>query len=168
MHCPRCGTIATANQQFCRACGLSLEKVAEILGEDVAVQSANLTTERDLLRLRQQRFEHWAGVAGLGTLGVILLLFIILVFSQMILKGGWLIIPGALLIFLAAGAGTMAFFQGYAKNLKAKLEEKPLPPSTEPLLSRTATTLPLPPNSVSEGTTELLEPAPSKDTGKIN
>ena len=165
MHCPRCGTSATAGQQFCRACGLSLEKVAEILGEDLPVQSSNLT-ERDLLRLRQQRFEHWAGVAGLGTFGVILLLLMILVFSQMILRGGWLAVPGTLLILLAVGAGTMAFFQGYAKNLKAKLEEKPLPPSTEPLSNRT-TTLPLPPNSVSERTTELLAPAPSKDTGEI-
>jgi uncharacterized OB-fold protein len=40
MHCPRCGTNATPGQQFCRGCGLSLEKVAEILGEEIAIQSS--------------------------------------------------------------------------------------------------------------------------------
>jgi len=168
MHCPRCGTVAIPNQQFCRACGLSLEKVAELLGEEVAIQSSNLTSERDVLRLRQQRFEHWAGIAGLGIFGLILLLFIIVVFSQMILKGGLLIIPGVLLILLAFGAGAMAFFQGYSKSLKAKLEDKTLPRSGESASVSAYSTLPLPPGSISEGTTELLAPAKGAETGQIN
>ena len=168
MHCPRCGTNATSGQQFCRACGFSLEKVAELLGDELAIESPSLTSEAARLRERQQKFENLAGIAGLTTFGLILLLFIIIVFTQMILKGGLLIIPGALLILLAIGAGAMAVFQGYSKSLKAKLTERPLPPSTELLTIGATDTHALPPQSVSEGTTELLERAGNAETGPIN
>jgi hypothetical protein len=38
MHCPRCGATAKVGQTFCRACGLSLEKVAALLGEELGRQ----------------------------------------------------------------------------------------------------------------------------------
>ena len=167
MHCPRCGTNATPGQQFCRACGLNLEKVAEILGEELAVQSTTDSNQIAALRERQKKFENWAGIAGLTTFGLVLLLFIVLVFSQIILKGGLLIVPGTLLILLAVGGGAMGIFQMYSKSLKAKLEEKPLPPSNTPLTIGAAGTHPLPPRSVSEGTTELLEMKKSPETGPI-
>jgi len=168
MHCPRCGITATTNQQFCRGCGLSLEKVAEILGEEIAIQSSSPAHEAARLRERQQKFENWAGIAGLSTFGLILLLLIVVVFTQIILRGGLLIIPGVLLILLAAGAGAMGIFQTYSKSLKAKLGERPLPPSIEPLTIGAPDTYPLPPRSVSEGTTELLEVKKSPETGPID
>jgi hypothetical protein len=33
MHCPDCGSEALADQRFCRACGLSLERFAQLLAE---------------------------------------------------------------------------------------------------------------------------------------
>jgi zinc-ribbon domain len=33
MHCPNCGTEASAGQKFCRACGLSLDRFAQLLAE---------------------------------------------------------------------------------------------------------------------------------------
>lgn len=33
MHCPNCGTETSAGQKFCRACGLSLERIAQLLAE---------------------------------------------------------------------------------------------------------------------------------------
>ena len=167
MHCPRCGTTATSNQQFCRGCGLSLEKIAEILGEEVAVQSSP-PNEIAALRERQKKFENWAGIAGLSTFGLVLLTLIVIVVVKMILVGGLLIIPGTLLILLAIGAGAMGTFQMFSKSLKAKLEDKPLPPSNTPLTIGTADTYPLPPQSVSEGTTELLETSKSAETGPID
>src|SRR6266576_3498931 len=125
MHCPRCGTTAKAGQQFCRACGLHLDKVADLLGAELDVPSSSATNEIERLRQRQQKFEDWAGIAGLTTFGLILLLLIVVVFSQIIMKGGLLIIPGVLLILLAIGAGGMGLFQGYAKSLKSKLDQKP-------------------------------------------
>jgi hypothetical protein len=157
MHCPRCGTNATAGQQFCRSCGLSLEKVAEILGEEVAVQSSTAPSQSRGLRERQQKFENLAGIAGLTTFGLVLLLFIIIVFTQIILKGGLLIVPGVLLILLALGAGAMAVFQGYSKSLKARLEERPLPPSTGPLSIARTEAIPAQVHSVTERTTALME-----------
>ena len=166
MHCPRCGTNATANQQFCRACGLNLEKIAELLGEEVAVQSSP-PNQIAALRERQKKFENWAGIAGLSTFGLVLLTLVVIVLLKMVLVGGLLLIPGALLILLAVGAGAMGTFQMYSKSLKAKLEEKPLPPATGPLPAETSA-LPLPPSSVSEGTTELLDPANGKETGQTS
>ena len=168
MHCPRCGTNATPGQQFCRGCGLSLEKVAQILGEEIAIQSSSSANEAARLRKRQQKFEKWASLAGLSTFGLILLLLIVVVFFQIILKGGLLIIPGVLLILLAVGAGAMGIFQTYSKSLKAKLGERPLPHSNEPLTVGAPDTYPLLPLSVSEGTTELLEMKKNPETGPVD
>jgi hypothetical protein len=145
-----------------------LEKVAEILGEEIAIQSASAAHEAARLRERQQKFENWAGIAGLSTFGLILLLLIVVVFTQLILRGGLLIIPGTLLILLAVGAGAMGIFQTYSKSLKAKLGERPLPHTTEPLSIGAPDTYPLPHQSVSEGTTELLETKKSPETGPID
>ena len=168
MHCPRCGTSATPNQQFCRACGLGLEKIAELLGEEVTLQSPSVRNDVARLRERQKRFEDVAGIAGLTTFALILLMLIVVVFWQMILRGGVLIIPGTLLILLALGAGVMGFFQAYSKSLKAKLGEKPLPPSTDPQPIKISGASTLPPDSIAEGTTELLTPAKNAETGRIN
>lgn len=70
MHCPRCGTNATPGQQFCRACGLSLEKVAELLGDELAIESRSPASEAARLHERHQKFEHLAGIAGLTTFGL--------------------------------------------------------------------------------------------------
>jgi uncharacterized Zn finger protein (UPF0148 family) len=62
MHCPRCGVNATVGQQFCRSCGLNLEKVTELLGEEA--ESLSSIDERARLRERQRKFEQWAGITG--------------------------------------------------------------------------------------------------------
>jgi hypothetical protein len=171
MHCPRCGTNATVGQQFCRSCGLSLEKVAELLGDELAVEPSSSIDERRRLRERQQKFEHWGGIAGLITFGLILLAMIVIVFSQMILKGRAMVIPGLLLILLALGAAVMGLFQTYSKSLKEKLANPPLPRATDPCVSDETRKLdayrePVP--TVTERTTELLAPAKAADTGKID
>lgn len=168
MHCPRCGTNATPGQQFCRACGLNLEKVAEILGEEVAVQSAADPNQVAALRERQKKFENWAGIAGLTTFGLVLLTLIVIVFTKMILEGGALIIPGSLLILLAIGAGAMGTFQMYSKSLKAKLEERPLQHPTGPLSIDRTEALPVQVSSVTERTTALLDEDLSGDTADVS
>ncbi len=156
MHCPRCGTIATTDQQFCRGCGLNLEKVAEILGEAVAVQSSP-PNQIAALRERQKKFENLAGIAGLSTFGLVLITLIVIVVIKMIVVGGFLLIPGSLVILLAIGAGVMATLQVYSKSLKEKLEEKPLPPSNTRLSIERTDPFPRQVNSVTERTTALLE-----------
>ena len=165
MHCPKCGSIATTGQQFCRACGLNLDKVAELVGEDLRLQSAQPRDELARLKELQQKHENWGGIAAMATGAVMLILFIILIFTQMILKGGLLILPGSLLILLALGVGVMIYFQASAKSLKEKLEQRPLP-NLPPSKSLPAENL-LPPGSVTDRTTELLSPS-SADTAKID
>ena len=166
MHCPRCGSIATTGQQYCRACGLNLEKVAEAVGEELGLQPAPAPDEISRLQELQRKHENWGGKAGMFTFGLVLLLFGILVFTQMIMKGGALIILGSILILLAVGAAIMVYFQASAKSLKDKLEARSLPNSTVPLSIPSAESV-LPPASVTERTTELLSPHPV-NTGKIN
>jgi len=163
MHCPRCGTVASAGQQFCRSCGLNLEKVAEMVGEASAAEARGSESLR--LKELQRKHENWGGIAGVIAFGLILVLFIILVFTQMILKGGILILPASILILLAAAAGVMGYFQASAKSLKQKLVEPQLPASTEEL-----TIEPLidsPPVSVTEQTTKLLAEPDDRSTHEI-
>ena len=167
MHCPRCGTTAAPNQQFCRSCGLRLDKIAELVGEELALQIPP-TDDVTRLRERQKKFEDWAGIAGLSSFGLIMLLFIALVFFKIILQGGLLIIPGVALILLAVGATAMGVFQMYSKSLKQKLEERPLPHRQEQSEIDQVRAVGLPPRSVTEGTTELLSSDNGADTGKIN
>lgn len=170
MHCPRCGTNATIGQQFCRSCGLSLEKVAELLGAEPP-EPSSLIDERARLRERARKFEQWGGIAGLVTFGLILLLMIIVVFSQMITKGRALVIPGLLFILLAIGAAVMGLFQTYSKSLKEKLANPPLPRASD--LTRSDETPKLevyrePVPTITERTTELLVHSRGAETGKMD
>jgi cation transport ATPase len=165
MHCPRCGTNATIGQQFCRSCGLNLEKVTELLGEEAELSSA--IDERARLRERQRKFEQWGSIAGLVTFGLILLLMIVVVFLQMILKGGAIV--GLLLILLAIGAAVMGLFQTYSKSLMAKLTNPPRPldvPGSNATRKLEGHREPVP--TVTDRTTELLVPTRTADTGKMD
>jgi hypothetical protein len=169
MHCPRCGTNATVGQQFCRSCGLNLEKVTELLGEEVELSSS--IEERARLRERQRKFEQWGGIAGLVTFGLILLTLIVVVFSQMILKQRALVIPGLILILLAIGAAVMGLFQTYSKSLMSKLANPPRPraadlPESHETRKLDAYRERVP--TITDRTTELLVPTKAADTGKMD
>jgi hypothetical protein len=141
---------------------MNLEKVAALLGESDASQ----TSGGEILRLKelQRRHEKRGGIAGLITLGLVMVLFILLVFTQMIMRGGLLIVPGSILILLAIGAAVMGYFQASAKSLKQKLAEPQLPqPAENPINSAR---LP-PPGSVTEQTTKLLAEQDDRSTHEI-
>lgn len=165
MHCPRCGATATVDQTFCRSCGFSLEKIAELLGEQTALESASPISETARLRERQKRFESLAGVVGMGIFALLLLLTIIVVFSTMILKGGAIALAGLLIILLMIGAGVMGAFQTYSKVLKGKLAQTPIPSHRDTPSADTTGKLELfrePVPSVAERTTSLLVESSSK------
>src|SRR6266550_2444998 len=124
MHCPRCGTIATIGQQFCRSCGLNLEKVEELLGKELAVEPSSPNKDLARLRERQRKFEHWSVIAGFITFGLILVTLVVLGILNMIMSGS-VSLAELFLILIAIGAATMGLFRTYSKSLKEKLANPP-------------------------------------------
>ena len=161
MHCPRCGADALVGQQFCRSCGFNLEKVGELLAEQ---PTAALDSELARAHLRQRRLEHWAGVAGLTMLAVIILTLIYLIVAEIMIKGDHFG-AGLLLLLFFIGCAVVAGLQGYAKALKQRLTQKNSATIKE-LLAASATSE-LDPHhqsaaSVTELTTDLLPAQPAK------
>ena len=63
MYCPNCGNQNSADQKFCRSCGLGLQKVVQTLSEQ-------LPTKLDVsLQQKKERFEK-LGVAALSVFGL--------------------------------------------------------------------------------------------------
>ena len=62
MFCPNCGTKSSADQNFCRACGLGLETIALALNEQ-------LPTQVDLTLLQRKEHLEKIGVAALTVFG---------------------------------------------------------------------------------------------------
>jgi hypothetical protein len=141
---------------------MNLEKVAALLGESTAA-SQTPGGEIGQLKELQRRHEHWGNIAGLCTLGLILVLFITLVFTQIVMKGGLLTVLGSILILLAIGAAVMGYFQFSARSLKQKLAAPQLPPPAAQLDSPR-----FPPAvSVTEQTTALLVEQNDQSTHEI-
>ena len=69
MYCPNCGTKTSADQNFCRACGLSLEKIALSVNEQLPAKMNRSLQEQ------KERFEKLGvgalSVFGLGVLGIL-------------------------------------------------------------------------------------------------
>lgn len=157
MYCPNCGNQNSADQKFCRSCGLGLQKVAQTLSEQ-------LPTKLDVsLQRKKERFEK-LGVAALSIFGAGLAIPILysIFYTTMWSQGN--IVKGlgmfALLLVLACGLISVILF--------AKANEvKELPanrPSPEPIDLKSADTRELPEYtaqqtpafSVTDRTTELL------------
>jgi hypothetical protein len=70
MHCPDCGTRATANQKFCRSCGFSLEKVARLLAEQSSLPASSQISDDNIApaQRRLDKLEGWLCLAAGGFL----------------------------------------------------------------------------------------------------
>ena len=100
MYCPNCGNKNADDQNFCRSCGLGLEKIALSLTEQlptVAVQS---------LQERKEKLER-LGVASLSVFGLGVFGFLLYnIFSKLLLSQGLLVAVLAVLgaiIFIGSG-----------------------------------------------------------------
>jgi len=114
MYCPNCGTKTSIDQNFCRACGLSLEKTALSLSEQLPAK-----VERSV-QAQKDRLEKF-GVVLLSLFGVcVLTLLMFLLGRSLISKGlpGILAMLGAL-IMIVCGLGSVILF-ARAKDLDEK------------------------------------------------
>lgn len=175
MHCPNCGTQASGEQKFCRACGIGLQAISQALAEELAVAGLDQSGGElaDSVRSRIKKFERWGAITGLSGLGMIALMIISIVVSMPFFKAfdidpkfyfdnilPWILALALPLLF--TGGGLMV----YAGVLKKRPYHQPLQP---PALPQADTTSKLPPASyqdpvpsVAERTTDLLAVADPK------
>ena len=163
MYCPNCGNQNSADQKFCRSCGLGLQKIADSLSEQ-------RPTKRDMsLQQKKERFEK-LGLAALSIFGaglVVPILYSIL-YTTMWTQGNIVKGLGMLAILLVLACGVLsAILFAKANEVKEKSAKRP---SQEPVELKSADTRELPEHaapqtpqfSVVDRTTELLS---HKDPG---
>jgi len=154
MYCPNCGKENSAEQKFCRSCGLSLEKAVELLAEQLPALKLDKS-----LRERQRRVDRWLTIVAASgiSLFVISILWAI-IYKIIILKGE--VLEGSLFAAFIVGLVVFALLALYGESLRKAAGKRQLmqPPPTE--VSDTAKLLPdsqmEPIPSVTERTTELL------------
>ena len=155
MYCPNCGNQNSADQKFCRSCGLGLQKVAQTLGEQ-------LPTKLDLsLQQKKERFEK-LGVAALSVFGagVAIPMLYGIFYKMMYTQGKVLAGLGLLALIIVLGCGLLSVILfAKANEVKEPPADRPLPRElpnqhTAELLNES---LPQTPTfSVTDRTTELL------------
>ncbi len=153
MYCPNCGTKTSIDQNFCRACGLSLEKTALSLSEQLPEK-----VDRSVQQ-QKERLEKF-GVALLSVFGIGVLGLLLFLLGQKFIDKGMLGILAMLgvLIMIVCGLGSVILF-AQAKDLDQKSSKR----RQSSLTSGTDTTKELlseghfePVPTVTERTTELL------------
>ena len=152
MFCPSCGTQNSIEQNFCRACGLSLEKTALSLSEQLPAK-----VDRSI-QAQKERLEK-LGVGALCVFGFGLLSLLLFLMGQKLISKGMLGILAmvGVLIMIVCGLGSVILFA------KAKDLDEKSPTRRQPDLSRTETTKDLLTEghfesvpTITERTTELL------------
>jgi len=152
MYCPNCGTKTSIDQNFCRACGLGLEKIALSLTEQLPARVDQS------LQARKDRLEKM-GVAALSVFGLGVLSFLLysigykLMMSQGNIVAGLAII--GFVIMIACGLTSVILF-ARAKELGEQTKRQPqaLSNGTTKELLPEGHFEPVP--TVTERTTELL------------
>lgn len=140
MHCPNCGTSATKQQKFCRACGFGLAKVVQLLEEGDAFPDE---LSREIAERRQQ-IERWRDLAfylfcGGAGIGVLTFISYHVIYREMIIKGDLWEGAGTLFVILTGLVGlVLMYLHLQAEGLKAEAklgQVKPLPrPANDPSL----------------------------------
>lgn len=166
MYCPNCGEENQAEQSYCRYCGLKLDAIVQMVGDQFP------TKEYAELRKRKERFEK----LGLISISVAAFLAFALIFTKaayykIILFGADLIFGAAFVALLIFGLMSVFFFN-YPK-LFMKFEKinprLPAPDESEPMPGDNARLIeerPFEPvSSVTEDSTELLKV--KRDTRKL-
>ena len=159
MYCPNCGKSNSAEQKFCRSCGLSLEKTVQSLADQLPA----LELDKQL-RERQRRVDRLINIVA-GTAGSIVVAGVLwgIVYEIIIVKGE--VIAGLFFLAFVLGVILFALLSIYGESLRKTAGKRQLPEPHPQVVADTGKLLseshvePLP--SVTERTTELL----NKDKG---
>lgn len=102
MFCPNCGNQQTADQKFCRACGLNLELVSEVISDESNLEKFVSVSLEERIKNRKKRRE---------TIGVILIISSFLVGCLIPILMG-LVANWTPIFFIVGGIAGLIFFSG--------------------------------------------------------
>ena len=161
MHCPNCGTAATNEQQFCRACGMSLETVGKLVAQhsDTAAETpnklANAERERALVQKMFSRL-MW------GTI-ILLIGVVMLVVNRNFDIGRWFSLLSSLTMLSGIALGGAGLFDAMIKGASLSGRKSPQQITAGTDTQRLAAN-PIPHElpSVTERTTQLIGVEDSK------
>lgn len=154
MYGPNCGQPTPTEQKFCRSCGLSLEKAAQSLVEQLPAVELNKH-----LRERQHRVERLLYILG-GTAAVIFFVSLFWTVINEIIIGEVPLLGGLIFLAFILGLVVFALLMLYRQSLFKASSKRPSTQPTLPEGEPTARFLsesyfePIP--TVTERTTELL------------
>ena len=127
MYCPNCGNQNSADQKFCRSCGLGLQKVAQTLSEQ-------LPTKLDVsLQRKKERFEK-LGVAALSIFGAGVAIPVLygIFYKMMYAQGKVMAGLGLLALIIVLGCGLLSVILfAKANEVKETPAKGPLPETPE-------------------------------------
>src|ERR1041384_3064498 len=161
MHCPSCGKPATTDQQFCRACGMSLETVGKLVAKHTgspAVAQAKLERAEAERAIVRSMF-NWM-IWGMLLVGISVVMIVI---NKNFPIGNWFRLLSSLLVLGGMGVATGGVLNAVRRGtIPTRREPDQLPgsPDTNELPT---TRLPAELPSVTERTTQLIavEEAPT-------
>ena len=162
MHCPGCGTEAPVTQRFCRSCGFSLEKVPQLVAEQLSESEEILHIKAaEKLQRRQQEIERWLSITGIGFIALVALSMLVGLIYLMF-AGNLPIVPGIVLLTLILGGFVAASLAMYSERLKKTLSDSSSQrsrslPETEKTSKPSLEAFEGPFLSVTERTTSLLD-----------
>jgi hypothetical protein len=175
MFCPNCATKTEAGQKYCRACGLSVEKLAGLISEQLPAGALERATPGEVAALlrRRRRVERLLAGIGLAGGGVFVVSLIATIIYKIILDRGAILQGlGFLAFILAAVAALVLVF--YRESLTESLAARGVSEGDAKRLeggaAATGKLLPEsrfePVPSVTDRTTELLAAEPKKVSSK--
>ena len=151
MYCPNCGNKNGDGQNFCRSCGLSLEKIAQSLSEQLPTVAVRRLQER------KDKLER-LGVTSLSIFGLGIFGFLLYnIFVRLLPTNGALIAILAVLaaiVFIGSGLASVILF-AKAKELKEAAAKRQIELPTEPT-GKLMESREQPSFSVADRTTNLL------------
>ena len=155
MYCPNCSTEASAEQKFCRSCGMELQAVSELIRDQSPMVKSHSHQERTFAA-RQRAMLIWGFIITFGAAGVGASLKILA--KESIHPAGeftpYVTVIAVLAAFFGMGLMCYPFLQMNSGNTSSR--RRPLPMS-EPTIKLRPVLLPEEQPTVTEQTTELLE-----------
>ena len=154
MYCPNCGQATSIEQKFCRSCGLSLEKAAQSLVEQLPAAELNKQ-----LQERQRRVERLLYTLG-GTGAAIFVVSLFWTIINEIIIGEIPVLGGMIFLVFILGLIVFALLMLYRGSLLKASSKRGLDQPAPSQVEDTARLLPEsyiePLPSVTERTTDLL------------